>query len=81
MRRWREHGDLYGRLNEGTMEDSLLKIEERETDAVLDENSEVLSFHHDRPVDENGDSALQKREDRAFLRNIFCGCLLKGDIL
>lgn len=63
--------DLYGRVNKGRTKNSLLKVEERETDAVLDENGEVLSFHHDRPVGRNGASALQKREDRgAFLRNL-----------
>lgn len=46
--------------------DSLLKVEERETDAVLDENGEVLSLHHDRPVGGNGASALQKRGDRGI---------------
>lgn len=42
--------DLYGRVNKGRTKDSLLKVEQRETDAVLDEDGEVLSFHHDRPV-------------------------------
>lgn len=37
-------------LASGRSKDSLLKVEEREADAVLDENGEVLSFHHDRPV-------------------------------
>lgn len=37
-------------LASGRSKDSLLKVEEGEADAVLDENSEVLCFHHDRPV-------------------------------
>lgn len=62
--------DLYGGVNKGRTKNSLLKVEERETNAVLDENGEVLSFHHDRPVGGNRASALQRREDRAFLRNL-----------
>ena len=31
-------------------EDSLLEVEEGETDAVLDENSEILGFHHEAGV-------------------------------
>lgn len=49
--------DLYSRVNTGRIKDSLLKVEEREPDAVLDENGEVLSFHHDRPV--GGEMGLQ----------------------
>lgn len=37
------------RENEGT---SLLKIEERKANAVLDEDGEVLGFHHDWPARE-----------------------------
>lgn len=54
-------GGFCGRPNEGRIGDSLLEVEERETDAVLDENGEVLGFHHDRPVDENGLFSSQEK--------------------
>lgn len=59
-------GGFCGRPNEGRIGDSLLKVEERETDAVLDENGEVLGFHHDRPADEKGYSALRRRDTGGF---------------
>lgn len=64
-------GGFCGRLNEGRIRDSLLEVEERETDAVLDENGEVLGFHHDRPANENGLFSSQEKGHRgAFLGNI-----------
>lgn len=74
-------GGFCGRLNEGRIRDSLLEVEERETDAVLDENGEVLGFHHDRPADEKGYSALRRRDTGGLFLGIFlCGGLWKGDI-
>lgn len=74
-------GDFCGRLNEGRIRDSLLEVEERETDAVLDENGEVLGFHHDRPADENGlFSSQEKGHGGLFLGIFLCGGLWKGDI-
>lgn len=54
-------------------QDSLLKVEERETDAVLDENGEILSFHHDRPVGENEALVLGMKRERQ--ENFFPGPL------
>lgn len=63
--------DLYSRVNTGRTKDSLLKVEEREPDAVLDENGEVLSFHHDRPVGGKwGFSSPEEGRQGAFLRNL-----------
>lgn len=71
MSRWRESGRPLWR-SEGRIGDSLLKVEKRETDAVLDENSEVLSFHHDRPVGENGAFSLpEEGRQGPFLRASF----------
>lgn len=63
--------DLYGRVNKGRIKDSLLKVEERETDAVLDENGEVLGFHHDRPVGEMGLQLSIRGETGGFSQESF----------
>lgn len=64
-------------LFQGGSWDSLLKVEEGETDAVLDENSEVLSLHHDRPVGENKGvlaSWEEEEETRDFLPRDHLSC-------